>query len=454
VLLASSSPRADDDGRGTVGRSAPRVPKAWRRGAAAALTAALAATGLAACSAPSGTPTLTWYINPDNGGQDRLAQQCTQASGGKYRITTSVLPNDATAQREQLVRRLAARDGSIDLMSLDPVFVAEFASAGFLHAPTGDTARYTDGVVKPAVESATWQGKLVAIPFWANTQLLWYRKSVVQKAGLDPSRPLTWDQIIDAATSTGTTVGVQANRYEGYTVWINALVAGAGGQIIDNPQAKVDQLQLGLEGEPARQAAAIIQKVAQTGVGGPGLANETEEEARSQFQGAQGGFMVNWPYVWQAGQAAVKDGSLQQSVLDDVGWTLYPRTVADRASAPPFGGIELGIGAFSAHPDLAQEAATCISTPENQRAYMLDSGNPAARTTVFSDPEVLKAFPMAQLIGSSLGVAAPRPLTPYYQDVSAALQRIYHPPSGVSPGSSGPRAQDLILGVLKKEVLL
>src|SRR4029450_5423518 len=94
---------------------------------------------VAACSERDrGLPTLTWYANPDNGGQRRLAEKCTREADGAYRIDVQVLPTAADAQREQLVRRLAGRDPSIDLMSLDPPFVAEFANAGFLHDITHD----------------------------------------------------------------------------------------------------------------------------------------------------------------------------------------------------------------------------------------------------------------------------------------------------------------------------
>ena len=63
-------------------------------------------------------------------------------------------------------------------MSLDPPFVAEFANAGFLRPYTADeTARLTDGVLEARSKTAIWKDKLVAAPFWANTQLLWYRKS-------------------------------------------------------------------------------------------------------------------------------------------------------------------------------------------------------------------------------------------------------------------------------------
>ncbi len=86
--------------------------------------------------------------------------------------------------------------------------------------------------------TAYWKDQLVAAPFWANTQLLWYRKSVAQAAGVDPTSPtFTWDDMIKAAESQHKVIGVQANRYEGYMVWINALVVSAGGEIVGNVEA-------------------------------------------------------------------------------------------------------------------------------------------------------------------------------------------------------------------------
>ena len=92
-----------------------------------ALSALLASTVLAACGGEetSGPPTLTWYINPDvgnvdptAGGQATLARECSEASTGAYNIDVQLLPVDASQQREQLVRRLAAQDSSIDRKSV------------------------------------------------------------------------------------------------------------------------------------------------------------------------------------------------------------------------------------------------------------------------------------------------------------------------------------------------
>ena len=127
------------------------------------------------------------------------------------------------------------------MMSLDPPFVPEFAEAGFLaEIPDEVQPEVTDDVLQGALDGATWKDELVAIPFWANTQILWYRTSVAEAAGLDMSKPVTWDQLIQAAESQDVTIAAQGTRAESLTVWINALIERAGGTIIENPEAPAD----------------------------------------------------------------------------------------------------------------------------------------------------------------------------------------------------------------------
>jgi multiple sugar transport system substrate-binding protein len=435
---------------GAAGRHGP--PGLMRT--AVALT--LVAGGLAGCGSGSGTPTLRWYINPDDGGQAKLAAACSEASGGKYTISTSVLPNDATQQREQLIRRLAAKDSGIDLMSLDPVFVAEAANAGFLRPfPASEAGQFTEGVFPPAVENSTWEGRLYAAPFWANTQVLWYRKSVAQKAGVDPAAPgFTWDKMIDAAVRTGTTVGVQANKYEGYMVWINALIESAGGQIISAAE-KGDEATIEIDSPAGRQAAAIISKLAHSKAASPSMSNDDEEATRSLLNSARGGFMVNWGYIWRAENSDADSGVISKDIVSDLAWARYPRVNPGQESKPPFGGIEIGIGAYGKYKDtLAVDAVKCITSTEHMKQYMIDSGNPAARASVYDDPEIKKEFPMAGLIRDSIDAAAPRPITPYYTDVSGAVQSRWHPPGGVNPNTTPRESETFIRQVLRDQALL
>ena len=431
---------------------------ARRRWGAFAASLFVASVALAGCGSgdEGGTPTLTWYINPDNGGQATLAQECSEQSNGAFRISTQVLPNDATAQREQLVRRLAAGDSSVDLMSLDPVFVAEFANAGYLRAITDeqDVSQLTADVLPAALEAAYWDDQLIAAPFWANTQLLWYRKSVAQAAGVDPtSDSFTWQQMIEAAEGQSTTVGVQGNRYEGYMVWINALIESGGGQIIEN--AELGDEATPSVASPAGDAAAdIVGELARSSAALPGLSTATEEEVRAAFQAGNGGFMVNWPYVYAAAKAAVEAGGIQQSVVDDIAWARYPRLDAGTASKPPLGGINLGIGEFSSHQEEALAAVKCITSVENNAQYMVESGNPAARAAAYDDPAVKEAFPMADLIRESIADAGPRPITPFYGDVSSSVQRVWHPASSVSSPQTPEETDTYMSEVLSGERLL
>jgi multiple sugar transport system substrate-binding protein len=435
-------------------RWSARQPHPMRRTKAALVSVSLLALLVAACGSGSEVPTLTWYINPDNGGQARLAEKCAP-KGGPYKVDIQTLPNDASQQREQLVRRLAAKDSSIDLMSLDPPFVAEFANAGFLHVfDKGDEAQLTKGVLDAPLKTVYWDNKLVAAPFWANTQLLWYRKAAVKAAGVDPASPdFTWEDMIKAAVKEGKVIGVQANRYEGYMVWINALVDSAGGEIITN----VDRGKNATPAiaSPAGDAAArVVGDLARSKAAPPAMSTAGEEEARSAFQGDGGMFMVNWPYVYAAAKGDAESGAIDASVVDDIGWARYPAMSAGEPSKPPLGGINLAIGAYTKYPTQAVELVKCLTSLKSNVQYMVDSGNPAAKAAAYDDPAVRKAFPMADLIRRSINDAGPRPVTPYYNDVSTSVQITWHPANDVHAPQTPKETSSFMTDVLHGNRLL
>ncbi|MDQ0736196.1 sugar ABC transporter substrate-binding protein [Arthrobacter agilis] len=410
---------------------------------------------MSGCGPAQADNSLTWYINPDAGGQAAIAQKCSDESGGRYSIETSLLPNDAASQREQLARRLAAGDASLDIMSLDPPFIPELAEPGFLAPVPDDVAEATtENVVEGAIAGATWKDELVTVPFWANTQILWYRKSVAEAAGLDMSGPVTWEQIMEAARSQEKTLGVQGQQGESMTVWVNALIESAGGSIIVDPEATADTVELGLDTDAGVAAAEVISTIGKDGLGGPGLPTQDENASLIGFQGDTGSFMVNWPFVYPATVGAVEAGTLDQAVLDDIGWGIYPRMTEDQEAAPPLGGINLGVGAASDNPELAYEAIQCIVSVENQSEYFVTNGNPPANTEAYEDPRIEESFPMAETIRDSLQVAAPRPQTPFYNEVSTGIQQRWAPPAAVDPDSTPQSSSDFITSVLRGEQLL
>ena len=184
-------------------------------------------------------------------------------------------------------------------MSLDPPFTAEFANAGFLpRSPrTLQTQFRGAGASRGAVDAATWEDQLVVAPFWSNTQVLWYRKSFAEKAGLDMTQPVTWDQIINAAADNGGTVGVQANKYEGYSVWINALISGAGGEIATEHRGGRGR-HVDIDSDAGHDAAEVDREAGRLHrrASRPVGLQRGHRPARLR-RPTQGAFMVNWTFI-------------------------------------------------------------------------------------------------------------------------------------------------------------
>ncbi|MEN8673839.1 extracellular solute-binding protein [Nocardioides sp.] len=409
---------------------------------------------LTACGS-SGPPTLNWYVNPD--GVDTLTSLAEQCSTADYDIDIQLLPSGATDQRTQLARRLAAEDSSTDLMSLDPVFVPEFANAGWLLPFEGEAAdAVTDGILAGPLDTVMWEDKVFAAPQWANTQVVWFRKSLAQAAGLTMDDTVTWDQVIEAAADNDGTVGIQANRYEAYVVLINAMILGAGGDIVSDTEAGKDA-QVDIDSEAGRKAAAIIEKLADSDAAQSDLTVSNEGTSLGQMypDSGAGEFMTNWTFVYKNYQDLVESGDLTKDDLEDLGWARYPRTVADQPSAPPVGGIDIAVGAFTENPDFALEAAQCVTTSKAQEALARDEGLMPARGEVYDSPE-LSEYPegLLDLWQTSLDEGGARPKSAYYALISGAVQSVWHSPTSVSPDSTPADSAEFLREVLDGKALL
>lgn len=382
---------------------------------------------------PTGPVTLTWHAAPDANGSDttgHIAQECGNASQGRYAIEVKQMPPDFEGQQAMLQTRLAAGDAG-DLISVDQTMLADFVAAGHLAPlPAGDQARLRRTALKGPLAANSVNGRVVAFPMSANTQLLWYRKSFAKRAGLKLSRPVTWDDLIRAAEKARTTVQVQGRKYEGYIVWLNALIQGAGGDLL-KPDSKA-----------GRAAAGVVARFARSKAADRKLENATEIETQERFLTGDAGFLVNWSYIWQIrGEARWK--------ADDLGWALYPRTVSGRPSRPPVAGTALAVPAASKHRSLALEAARCITSLGHQVDYAQAQGLLPSLAAAYNSPRVRKAFPMAGLLRESLDTGAPRPTIARYQEVSAALQKSAWPPGRVDPRSTTKAAQRAVDNALR-----
>jgi multiple sugar transport system substrate-binding protein len=397
------------------------------RGAAKALAclgaAALAAAALAACggsSEASGPRELTFFVAIQPGGTiEKVSERCSEESGGRYTITPEFLPTDASQQREQLVRRLGAEDSSIDIVGMDVIWTGEFANAGWVEEWKGPLKKQvTEEVFPNVIETASFEGKLYAAPFNTNTQLLWYRKDLV------PKPPTTWEEMIEQAEGLkeAGTIQVQANRYEGFMVWANALIESAGTEILSGPE-KVD-----LEQGPTEKALEVMGRLANSSAAPPSLSTSDEDSSRLAFEAGESAFMTNYTFAYASAQTEAPE------IGKKMGYARFPRVDPNVPSKPPLGGFNLAVSSYSNNKDVDFEAAACLAGRESQKTAVELDGLPPSRSDLYTDKVVTTAYPgFAQLVKESIEGSGPRPTTPAYQDVSLAVQRSLHPPDKIDP---------------------
>jgi multiple sugar transport system substrate-binding protein len=305
---------------------------------------------------------------------------------------------------------------------MDVIWTAEFANAGWIQPfPEPEATQVTKDVFPSVKQTASFEGKVYGAPFNSNTQLLWYRKDLVKKA------PKTWDQMIseaDRLASQGEPhyIQVQANKYEGFTVWANALIDSAGGGILSGPTT------VSLPQQPTEEALKVMGTLAASPAAAPNISTSDEDTARLGFEDGSSAFMVNYTFAYASAEANAPD------VFKNMGFAMYPRVVADEPSKPPLGGFNIGVGAYSTHADQAFQAAACIGSDKSELTATELDGLPPSREDLYTNKVVTKAYPgFAQLVKKSIDAAGPRPLTPAYQDVSLAIQDTLQPPDRIDP---------------------
>jgi multiple sugar transport system substrate-binding protein len=379
-------------------------------GCLAAATMWLAACGGSSSSGPANIN--VWVFNEPSGSFKDAAKRCTDSSKGRYKVTLNALSNQADAQRQSLVRRLAAKDSSIDIAGLDVVWTAEFAAAGWIKQwPTDLANQVKQGTLPGPLSTATYNGKLYAAPANSNTQLLWYRKDKVS------SPPKTWSDLIDQATKLKTHIEIQGAQYEGVVVWFNSLAQSAGGSIVKGTQVTL--------GQPGQQAADIMSKLAHSPAADPSLASQHEDENRLAFEAGTSYFEINYPFVYPSAKTDVP------KIFKNMAWAPYPGIDAAHPAKAPIGGINWGVGGYTKHPREAFEAAACMRNAENEKEAAIKGGLPPTLDSLYSDPGLIKAYPFAALIKKQVANGAIRPVTPAYADVSLAIAKAVSPPSSI-----------------------
>jgi multiple sugar transport system substrate-binding protein len=201
-------------------------------------------------------------------------------------------------------------------------------------------------------------------------------------------------------------IEIQGASYEGYTVWVNAMVASAGGHILSDDGQRV------VLGPAAAKGVSLIGQLARSPAADPSLGVQMEDANRLAFETGKAAFEVNYPFVYPSAQQNAP------AIAKQMAWTEYPRVDAKLPSRPPVGGIDLAVSAFSTHQQQAFDAIQCLRDPANQLRNAVKAF--ATAPGQLPGPRLINGgYPRAGDPRPQRGGV--RPKTPAYQSVSIAI---------------------------------
>ncbi len=393
---------------------------------AAAMTASLAACGGGGSSSGSGSDSgdgssepITLNFSFDQG-VGEATQQIVDAfneSQDKIQVETVLLPQDTNQVHDDFVNKLASGDTSVDIMGLDVVYVAEFASAGWLYDLTDqiDTSTMLEG----PVEGATYDGKLVAAPWFTNSSVLFYRTDVLEE--LNAEVPTTWEGWMELADQAVGINGVeygadfQASQSEAMVTNWCEYVWGNGGDILDENGNPV------VNSENNIEATNIMKKLVDD-YAPEGVTTYAETESEQVFKEGKCLFIRDWSGFWSSGQ---DEGS---KVTGKIAATKLPVGPSGTESHTCLGGLDLVVN--NAISDEKKEAAVefinYMTSFDTQKEMTIISSQPPVVKEVYTDDEILEEIPFYADFYDIIMTGKSRPSSPQYSQISDAIQRNIH----------------------------
>ncbi|HEY5832821.1 ABC transporter substrate-binding protein [Streptomyces sp.] len=380
-----------------------------------ALVVSLAACGSsdsggAAKKNESGRGPITYVQGKDNTGdvKNMIAQWNSQHPDEK--VTLKEQSDQADQQHDDLVQHFKAKDPGYDVVSVDVVWTAEFAAQGWLQPLTGPFTLDTAPLLKAAVAAASYNGTLYAAPTTSDGGMLYYRKDLV------PKPPTTWQELLDACKIArehhmGCYAG-QFAKYEGLTVNASEAINAAGGRFVkeDGKTADVDTPE-------AAKGLSFLADAYKNGDIPKEAITFQEEQGRQAFESGKLLFLRNWPYVYNL---ANSDGS---SVVKGK-FAVAPEPGPDGVGASTLGGHNMGMSVYSKHKATALDFMKFMESEPMQRQLLVKQSNAPVLESLYADPELLADPKLGFLktLGESLKTAKPRPVTPFYPAVTAAIE--------------------------------
>lgn len=346
-----------------------------------------------------------------------------------HKVTLHEPPTQSDHRYKEYLELLKQGDAGIDVLQVDviwPTLLAEYLIdlSGFMKE------KQVDKHIPALIENNTVDGRLVAMPWYTGTGLLYYRTDLLAKHGARV--PETWEELAETALKIQTAEReagdqgreeiwgyvFQGEAYEGLTSNALEWIASSGGGSFVEPDGTITA-------NNPRAVRAIERAASWVGrISPPRSTIFREEDARLTFVRGDAVFMRNWPYAWN-----LLDADPNSPVAGKVGVAPLPKGADKGSPAATLGGWQLAVSKFSEHPNVAASLVRYLTSDEMQKRRAIEGSYAPTIMSLYRDPEVLRASPVFAVLPAILETAVVRPANwtgGSYQKVSYQIWEHIH----------------------------
>lgn len=408
------------------------------------LTAALAVFAAAGTEADAEAATVKLFCGATDYDLCSSAAEAWAKQSGNA-VSINKMPaswDDAVPLYQQM---LAAKSTDVDVLVIDVIWMGmlknHLLDLGAM-VPKEEVAAH----FPTTIDAATIDGQLLALPWYMDTGLIFYRKDLLEKYG--KAVPKTWAELTETAKAVqdgerkagdADMWGFvwQGKSYEGLTCdAIEWVASTGGGTIID---AKGD---ITIDNPKAAQALTLAHSWIDT-ISPQGVLGYDEESSRAVFESGKAVFLRNWPYVWGTSQA--EGGAL----VGKVGVSALPVGAAGEKSSGCLGPAYLGVSKYSENKEAAVSLIRYMTGAADQKRRAIQGAYNPTISALYEDPEVLAKLPFLKDTQAAFADSIARPSAATgasYNRVSQAFSKSVH---AVLTGDEQP---DAAVAALAKEL--
>ena len=368
---------------------------------------------------PSPSVTITFAsLETGTGTAQRFAEQFMERYPD-IRVETKILPPISDFVHDAFVNELVNGETQTDLYALDTIWIAEFASSGWLK-PLDDffDAETLDKVLAKPLENAHYNGRLYALPWYTDSGVLFYRKDLLEEIGADP--PQTWSELVEQADTLQRSGKVrygylfQGDKYEGLTVNFLELFWANGGELADEDGFRLNVPE-------AVETLRFMQNLLEARISPREVLQYKEVQARERFLAGDAAFLRSGPIVWGL--------SASSEVKGKIGIAPLPVGPSGGQIVTSIGGASIGLNARTTgeREKAAIRFMKFLIGDEARRQVALGHFRLPVVRNAYEDADVLAFNPYYGDIGQMIENAARfRPIAVNYSEISNVLQTGLH----------------------------